>query len=102
MKIICATDFSENAVMAAGVAAALAKAANATLVLVHVADETNAQSTSGLKRFLRPVQKRLRVETERLSRSGAIVKTALLTGTWAENAIVEFAKKIRPELIIVS
>jgi nucleotide-binding universal stress UspA family protein len=104
-RIVCATDFSANARGAADVAAAAALRMGATLVLVHVGDETH-QYHEGTKLFrdhVLPVRRKLRDEGQRLrADTGAAVTEVLLYGQMADRAIGEFVEKHPPSLVVVS
>jgi nucleotide-binding universal stress UspA family protein len=103
-RIVCATDFSDNARSAAEVAAAMAVRLGAELELVHVADEAHAYTdgTMAFRAFLRPFQASLKKEVERLRGVGAKVQAVLLHGKWAEIALVEYLEKAPPLLVVVS
>jgi nucleotide-binding universal stress UspA family protein len=103
-RIVCATDFSANAERAADVAAALAARAGATLVLVHVTDETNthAANPEEFSNFARPALAQLKVEARRLRRAGVSVTEVLLNGYWAEQAMARFLAQDPPALVVVS
>lgn len=103
-RIVCATDFSENAGRAADVAAAIASRLRATLVLAHVADEANAlgESTQDLRLALRRAKARLRKEAQRLRRDNLTLEEVLLHGRWAELAIGELIERSPPWLVVVA
>lgn len=103
-RIVCATDFSDNARAAADVAAAIALRLRALLVLVHVADETGTyhEGTREFRAMMRRGNSMLRKENLRLRREGAVVEDVLLHGRWAEDAILEFLEKNPPAFVIVS
>ncbi len=98
MSIICATDFSEEAIAAATAAGALARRLNQQLWLVHVLP------TSAARAFGDPLFKlaeaTLDGERQRLEATGAKVGTALLSGK-IEQAIVQFATGKDAKLILV-
>jgi nucleotide-binding universal stress UspA family protein len=103
-KIVCATDFSENAKGAADVAAAIALKLDTELVLIHVADQARAytEGTRALQAFLRPIADQLAKEAVRLRRTTVTVKEVLLYGKWAEIALVEYVQSAPPALMVVS
>lgn len=103
-KILCATDFSDNARTAAEVAAAIAVRLGAKLELVHVADEAHdyTEETTAFRAFLREYQASLKKEVQRLRGTGASVRGVLLHGNWAEIAIVEYIEKSSPLFAVVS
>jgi len=102
--ILCGTDFSANARLAAAAASVLAARMARRLVLVHAADEFNARAASSqeLARFLQPVRRRLQAEAARLQKSGAEVGIELLHGLTAEKAIAQSAATHSPALVVVS
>ena len=103
-RIVCATDFSPNARSAADVARSIALRLNATLVLVHVADETHSLK-DGTKEFrseMRRARALLRKETQRLCRGSAQIEEVLLHGRWAELAVGDFLAQNPPLLVVVS
>ena len=103
-KIVCATDFSDNAKGAADVAAAIASKLATELVLIHVADQAHAytQGTKAFRAFLRPITSRLRNEARRLRRKGAMVKEVLLHGKLADTAVVDYLQDEQHALVVVS
>jgi nucleotide-binding universal stress UspA family protein len=103
-RIVCGTDFSANASQAAEVAAALAARTGATLVLVHVTDETNthAATPEEFRTYAGPARARLKAEARRLRAAGAAVTDVLLSGYWAEQAIARFLAEDPPALMVVS
>ena len=92
---MCGTDFSETAALAATAAAALAARSGIPLVLVHAADEFDARGDDrkALGLLLKPLETKLRIEADRLRQAGAAVEEKLVTGTLAERAISELAKR---------
>jgi len=104
LPILCGTDFSENAALAANVAAALAARAGRPLRLMHVADEFNAHAETPkmLAAFLGHSGQQLRTEAERLQKTGAEVAEELLRGSVAEKAILEWVKTHPVALVVVS
>lgn len=103
-RIVCGTDFSANARRAADVAAALAARVGATLVLVHVTDETNTHAANAeeFRAFAQPAQAQLKAEARRLRATGVAVDEVLLNGYWAEQAIARFVAEDPPALVVVS
>lgn len=103
-KILCGTDFSENATQAALAAAAIAKHTGAALILAHAADElgTHAEPVRERERFLDPERRKLDDAVDRLAAAGANVQGQLLTGQWAEDAILEVIVKDGVDLVVVS
>lgn len=102
--VFCGTDFSANAAQAATVAAGLAAQSGRPLVLIHVADEFNGCSGNpdALQYLVQKAEERLRLESERLKESGAIIETKVLTGQVAERAIMEFSRERPSALLVVS
>jgi nucleotide-binding universal stress UspA family protein len=102
--ILCGTDFSENAAQAGAAAAALARHWKKPLVLLHAADEfnANAETPDELAAFLQPARQRLEEERTRLAASGAEVAAEVLHGKVAEQAILGFAGEHPADLIVVS
>jgi nucleotide-binding universal stress UspA family protein len=103
-KIVCATDFSENAKGAADVAAAIALKLETELVLIHVADQAHAytEGTNAFRAFLRPMADQLAREAKRLRQTAMAVKEVLLHGKWAEKAVVEYVEGAAHALVVVS
>ena len=103
-RIVCATDFSENAREAAEVALAIARRLRAALVLVHVADEAGAfgKSTKDFRRAVRRANAHLRKEVRRLRRGRASISGVLLHGSRPELAVGDFLAKEPPVLVVVS
>src|SRR5688500_8088340 len=103
-RIVCATDFSQNARSAADVALAIAIRLNAPLVLVHVADEAHSfeEGTKDFRLAMRRAKALLRKEAQRLRRGSARIEEVVLHGRWAELAIGDFLAKNPPLLVVVS
>lgn len=98
MSIVVGTDFSQHAREAADAAAAIARKLNDALKLVHVA---GSEPEQGEPIFLRAgrAQEQLADEAARLRRDGVAVDDALLRGN-ADEAIVEYADRVRSRLIV--
>jgi len=103
MKIICGTDFSQHAVEAAHVAAALAIPLKGTVALAHVFETTRYELLSKeLYDYLRGKRlERLRTEAQRLRKTGTAVEEALLEGSPAI-ALTQYATETQARLIVVS
>ena len=103
-RIVCATDFSQNARSAADVALSIALRLNATLVLVHVADEAHSyeEGTRDFRSAMRSAKALLRKETQRLRCGSAPIEEVVLHGRWAELAVGDFLAKNPPLLVVVS
>lgn len=103
MRIICGTDFTENAARAGRVAAAIAARMDDTLLLVHSLEAGGLGSiSSGVLDKLRAGKSAdLQKDAERLRGHGAVVKTELLTGA-ADEAIVKKAAPGGTRLVVVS
>src|SRR5688500_11212148 len=102
-RIVCATDFSQNARGAADVALSIASRLNATLVLVHVADEVHSleEGTKDFRLAMRRAKALLRKEAQRLRRGSVRIEEVVLRGRWAELAVGDFLAKNPPLLIVV-
>ncbi|MEO6002675.1 MAG: universal stress protein [Opitutus sp.] len=103
-RIVCATDFSENACLAADVAAAIARRLRGTLVLVHVTDEAHVfgESTKDFRLAMQRAKALLRQEAERLRSGDLLLEEILLHGQSAELAVGEMLAKNPPLLVVVS
>jgi len=103
MKILCGTDFSPPAMIAADAAAALAQRTREPLILAHVVDDADRDSLPREVResFLAPLRKRLHEEAERLRRRGARVREKLLSGT-PDEALAQCARRVKAELVVIS
>ena len=102
MRIICGTDFTENAARAGRVAAAIAARMDDTLLLVHSleAGGLGAISSSVLDKLLAGKNADLQKDAERLREQGAVVKTELLTGA-ADETIAKKAALGSTRLVVV-
>ncbi len=101
--IVCGTDFSDNAVAAAEVAAAFAKKLRVPLELVHVIDELGAEIEAGGPRdaIYDPRRAQLRAEAERLrDRHEIEVDPITVFGVIAAK-LVEIAAIARAGVLIV-
>jgi nucleotide-binding universal stress UspA family protein len=94
MRIICGTDFSDNATIAERAAAAIAKRARCLLELVHVRSAAGASGEA-------VAQAQLEAEAERLRGRGAEVTSRLLTGR-PDEALVEHAQHSGATLLVVA
>jgi nucleotide-binding universal stress UspA family protein len=103
-RILCGTDFSQNACSAADVAAAIAIRLQGKVQLVHVADQINSHAVAAaeLRAFLRPVRARLIREAQRLGKTGLLVEPHLLHGKWAEEMILDFVRANPPDLVVLA
>jgi len=102
--IVCATDFSENATLAATAAAVLSKLSGRPLLLVHATDEFNARGRDPdeLTAFLHPINIQLQDEAGRLRLMGATVETQMLTGELAQHAVLKAVEKQPLSLLVLS
>lgn len=102
--IVCGTDFSENARLAADVAAALSLRLKGRLAVAHVAEDTaaHADTPTDLERYLRPRERMLRNEVKRLRETGAAVEGVLLKDRWAEDALLGYIRTHPTALVVVS
>ncbi len=102
--IVCGTDFSENATLAATAAAVLSRLSGRPLLLMHAADEfdTLGHDPDELAAFLQPVQTQLDEEAGRLTLMGATVATQLLTGDLAQRAVLKSVQEQPVSLVVVS
>jgi nucleotide-binding universal stress UspA family protein len=90
LPIICGTDFSENALAAADVAAALAKRLGSPLLLVHA---------SAIPREL--AEERLSAEAQRLRDAGIDLTSEVIEGD-ADEVLVQAARQHGARLLVVS
>src|SRR6185312_1871023 len=103
MKIICGTDFSQHAVEAADVTAAMAARLREPSRLVHVfeSDLSGLLPKDQIDRLREQRRLKLKSEAARLRKAGAMVEEELLEGS-AAAALVDFASKSKASLIVVS
>jgi len=103
MKIICGTDFSQHAVEAADVAAAMAVRLRERFRLVHVFETQLSELISKDQFNKLREQRRLKLKHEaaRLRKAGATVEEELLEGS-PSVALTGFAAKSKANLIVVS
>src|SRR6185312_1426528 len=103
MKIICGTDFSQHAVEAADVTAAMAARLREPSRLVHVfeSDLSGLLPKDQIDRLREQRRLKLKSDAARLRKAGAMVEEELLEGS-AAAALVDFASKSKASLIVVS
>lgn len=103
MKILCGTDFSVHANLAAQAAAALAKRAQGTLTLLHVLDPNRyLKPTKDLMEHLRNGrQKKLDLLSERLKRTGVKFEARVVEGSPASK-LAECATETEAQLLVIS
>ena len=89
--IICGTDFSENAKMAADVAAALAKRLGVPLRLIHASAIPRAPLTD----------EHLRAEAQRLHDAGADLTAEVIEG-YPDRVLTEVARRHTARLVVIS
>ena len=107
-NILVPTDFSENAEIALDYALSLAKAASATVHVVHVPalppylwmDGTYAASPDLSSRILAEVQRALDELKPKLEKSGVAFKTALCEGL-VHDAIQTYAEQNQIDLVVM-
>jgi nucleotide-binding universal stress UspA family protein len=99
MSLVCATNFSDAAVRASTVAARLAARAGEPLHLVHVLNPDSARAFG--KPLLDAAQAALGDEVGRLSRLGARVEHALLTGE-AATVLDAYVRDQKASLVVTS
>jgi len=103
-SILFGTDFSPNAAQVAEFAAAFASKRGQPLVVLHTADEFDAQrdSPEDLDRLCEQVRIRLDAEADRLGQQGAQVRGELRHGRPAEDAILDYVAAASPGLVVLS
>jgi nucleotide-binding universal stress UspA family protein len=99
MSIVCATNFSDAAQVAATAAATLAAKAGVPLWLVHVLPAENVRAFG--RSLLEAAEGALESEAKRLERLGARVERELLTGE-APTAIETFAQEQKALLVVTA
>jgi nucleotide-binding universal stress UspA family protein len=105
MAIMCGTDFSENADMAAGIAGAIAKAFACPLKLVHAVEHISVATATRREVYellCDALQRRLGAQAEELqARFGVEVEPVLANGA-ADEALVALAGALPARLVVVS
>jgi nucleotide-binding universal stress UspA family protein len=103
MAIVVGTDFSEHALEAIRVAAAIAKNLGTALALVHVAEPSTIRRTAPAERHavLAPLEQQLAAEAERLRRDGLTVEHEVLLGV-PDEAMVDYARTHEAQMIVAS
>jgi nucleotide-binding universal stress UspA family protein len=99
MPIVCATNFSDEAQVAANTAALLARKAGEPLWLVHVLLPDSVRAFG--KPFLEAAEAALGDEAKRLEQLGTQVQRSLLTGEPA-SALQDFATKQGATLVVTA
>ena len=102
MTIVCGTDFSENAAQAARAAASIARCLNEALELVHVIADPAAAGIPALGIFYAPLQELLTAQADKLAREFSITVHPIVLEGPADERLVDFARKARGRLIVVS
>src|SRR5688572_25795667 len=92
--ILCATDFSPQAIDAATVAAKIALRRGEKLRLVHATDAPKASVLAILK-------SRLDTEVERLQKTGSDVELVLLDKPRPSEGLLAYIRKELPSLVVV-
>lgn len=103
-RIICGTDFSENARKASRAAAAIAKRLAEPVLLVHALDFPGyaAESKAGVFRQVTASERKsLNQEAGNIRQAGATVEVQLPTGR-PDEALVELARKGPTRLLVVA
>ncbi|QSQ21897.1 universal stress protein [Pyxidicoccus parkwayensis] len=99
MSIVCATNFSDAALRASTLAAALARKSGVPLLLVHVLNPNSARAFG--RALTGAAEAALADQVKRLEKQGAKVETTLLTGEPAES-LVAFAREQQASLVMVA
>ncbi len=92
--LVCATDFSERAILAASAAAKIAAGCSELLRVVHVSPP---RDTTGRVEG----QGRLELEARRLSGGGVVAEAVLLEGDKTADTFLEYLQAERPSLVVV-
>lgn len=103
MTIVCGTDFSEHAVLAARAAGAMAMRLAVPLTLVHVIDEHEAARRGGALRNAveDPLWERLRTQAEEIhARFGVAVEPLIVPGA-VDEQLVALASRVAARLLVV-
>lgn len=102
MTIVCGIDFSANATQAARAAAALAQRLNLPLKLVHVIEQVDVESISGLDALSASLQTEVRDRAAEIAASfGIDVEPIVLHGV-AYETLVDAAHAHNARLIVVA
>jgi nucleotide-binding universal stress UspA family protein len=103
MKIVCATDFSDNAAGGTSVAAALAGQFDDDLLLVHacLGGGQGAASPDVRTSVLASLQKKLEEEAAHLGQQGTAVEARLITG-FPDQAILKLAVPTQTRLVVLA
>lgn len=101
--VLCGTDFSENAGLAAQAAAAIAGRTKEPLILAHAVElpDPGASRTLVSKWLTTRRRKDLRREAKTLSETGVEVETRTLSGR-PDEVLVDLARTEAPRLLVVS
>jgi len=102
-RILCGTDFSENAGEAAAVAAALGKQLKEPVALVHAVEKPYLLSPGAevMKWLMSSRRKSLAQEAERLRKTGANVHETISYGP-ADEVLVDLANKGQTRMLVVA
>ncbi|MGQ0736732.1 MAG: universal stress protein [Acidobacteriota bacterium] len=103
MTVICGTDFSDNATMAARVAAAFAKRQGLPLIVAHAIDELGADLIfhSDERRVYDPLRAQLRELSDQLEATYSVaVDGQLLPGT-PHAVLLDLARRSEGSLIVI-
>jgi len=104
-RILCGTDFTDNAKQAARVAAAIAKRLDEPVLLVHALDfpgYAGKGNAAGVFRQIKASRRKLlQQEAESLHQAGVVVEMALPLGR-PDEALVDFARTGPTRLVVVA
>jgi len=102
-RVLCGTDFTENARQAARAAAAIAKRLNEPVLLIHAIETPDFGATHPevLQMLTANTGKALQEEAKAIRESGVPVKEQLPTGR-ADEVLVELARGAPTRLLVVS
>ena len=99
--ILCGTDFSEDAALAAQTAAAMAQRIGVPLLLVHSVDERGEFPANLHAKFVEERRPQLAAEATRLRALGATVEERVLGGL-PDDGIVHCAVKSGAQMVVVA
>lgn len=99
-SIICATDFSPHSEAALGTAVSLARDHHAQLTLVHVSENTRAQTHDGKVFLIETIQKRLKELAPQEKEGWCDLEFVVAFGS-AAMQILELAEKLSADLIVL-
>jgi len=102
MTVVCGTDFSENAAVAARAAANIARCLGDRLELVHVIADPAAAGIPALGVFFAPLQELLGNQAATLASEFSITVDPIVLEGPADERLVDFARSAKARLIVVS